>query len=71
MRRETLQAQQDDFLLIRESRPLCMVASVFTVQGEKRSRDTLADLLMGWGKRDLRIHLLDVWGAFKAPVGVG
>ena len=34
---------------------------VFIAQGEERSRDTPADLLIGWGKRGLRIHLLVVW----------
>lgn len=33
-------------------------SSVFIAQGEERSQDTPADLLIGWGKRGLGIHLL-------------
>ena len=40
--------------------------SVFIAQGEARSPDTPADLLIGWGKRGLRIHLL-----VAPPRGVG
>ncbi len=36
--------------------------SVFIAQGEEGSQDTPADLLIGWGKRGLAIHL---------PVGGG
>ena len=32
--------------------------SVFMAQGEERSYDTSVDLLIDWGKRGLRIHLL-------------
>ena len=47
-----------------------MVVSVFIAQGEERSCDTPADLLIGWEKMDPKIHLL-VW-AYKAyPIGVG
>ena len=51
----------DYFLIMRESRlhpsplPPGMVKSMFTDQGEERSHDTPADLLIGWGKRGLAI----------------
>lgn len=35
-----------------------MVVSIFKAQGEERSQDTLADVLIGWDKRGLRIQLL-------------
>ena len=38
--------------------PEHLVMSVFVAQGEQRSQDTPADLLIGWGKRGLTIHLL-------------
>ena len=41
--------------------------SIFITQGEARSPDTLADLLIGWGKRGLTIHLLVAWGRIRAP----
>ena len=44
-----------------------MVMSVFITQGEERSCDTPADLLIGWGKRVLMTHLLAGWGC----IGVG
>ena len=39
--------------------------SVFITQGEERSHDTPANLLIGWGKRGLRIHLLVGWGYIR------
>ena len=36
--------------------------SVFIAQGEERSHDTPADLLIGWGKRGLMMHLQVGWG---------
>ena len=36
--------------------------SVFIAQGEQRSRDTPADLLIGWGKRGLNDTLADWLG---------
>ena len=39
--------------------------SAFIAQGEERSCDTPADLLVGWGKRGLRIHLLVGWGCIR------
>ena len=65
-----VQQQRDDFGMIRESQPGLVVVSVFSAQGEKGSQDTPADLLTGWGKRGLRIHLLAVGGIY-GPVAVG
>ena len=54
-----------------------MIRSVFITQGEERSRDTPADLLIGWGERGvLTIHLLVGWGVvykglIRAGGGVG
>ena len=42
-----------------------MVVSVFIAQGEERSQDTPADLLIGWGKRGFMIHLLVGWELVK------
>ena len=39
--------------------------SVFIAQEEERSRDTPADLMTGWGKRVLMIHLLLGWGCIR------
>ena len=36
--------------------------SVFITQGEERSQDIPADLLIGWGKRGLMIHCWLVGG---------
>ena len=44
-------------------------SSVFIAQGEERSQDTPADLLIGWGKRGLRIHLLVGWGHIRPCQG--
>ena len=57
-----LLGQWDDFLMIRESQLGHVVMSVFITQGKERSYDTPADLLIGWGKRGLGIHLLLVGG---------
>ena len=55
-------AQREDFLIIREGRPWALVVvSVFIAQGEERSHDTPANLLIGWGKKGRRIHLLIGW----------
>lgn len=42
-----------------------MVMSVFITQGEERSQDTPADVLIGWGKRELTIHLLVGWECIR------
>ena len=39
--------------------------SVFIAQGEEGSQDTPAELLIGWGKRGLKIHLLVGWGYIR------
>lgn len=43
--------------------------SIFITQGEERTQDTPADLLIGWGKRGLRIHLLVGWGYISCHRG--
>ena len=43
--------------------------SVFITQGVERSLMTPADLLVGWGKRGLRGHLLVVWGLIRPLEG--
>ena len=48
-----------------------MVVSVFIAQGGEWDCDTPADLLIGWGKKALRIYLLVKWGAYKAPIEEG
>ena len=53
----------------RESQREHVVMSVFIAQGEERSPDTPADLLIGWGKRGLMMHLLVGWGHMKALCG--
>ena len=42
-----------------------MVVSVFITQGEEKAQDIPADLLIIWGKRSLRIHLLVGWGYIR------
>ena len=56
--------QRADFLIIRDSQPWgCVVMSVFITQGEERSQDMLADLLIiRW---DVTIHLLVDWGHIR------
>ena len=39
-----------------------VLTSVFITQGEERSYDASADLLIGWGKRGVMIHLPVGWG---------
>ena len=41
-----------------------MVVSVVTAQEDKRSQD----LLIGWGRMGLRIHLLVGWGRIRPPI---
>ena len=54
-------AQLDDFLKNTESQPGGL-GPVFIAQGEERSYNRPAGLLIGWGKRGLMIHLLVGWG---------
>ena len=50
-RQETVLTQRADFLIIRDSQPWRgVVMSVFITEGEERSQDMLADLLISWGK---------------------
>ena len=58
-----------DFLIIRESGPRCLVVSVFTAQGERRSYDTPIDLLIGWGKMGSSDILANWLGAYKVAIG--
>lgn len=63
LRKGTLLVQWDDFLIIRESWPqACGCVCFYSPERQERSCYTPADLLIGWGKRDLRIHLLVGWG---------
>jgi len=46
------------------------MVSVFIAQGEVRSQDTPADLLIGW--KEGSYNTLAGWlGVYKAPVGAG
>ena len=55
---------QQDFLRIRVTRSRCV--SVFIAQGEERSQDAPADLLIGWRKRGgSDIHVLAGWGLIR------
>ena len=67
MRKETLLAQRDDFLITQQADPMHRVMSGFIAQAEGRSQDTPVALLIGWGKRGLVGWL----GAYKAPIGAG
>ena len=42
-----------------------MEKSVFIAQGKERSCNIPADMLIGWGKRGLRIHFLVGWGHIR------
>ena len=53
------------FLMIGGADLKSMVVSVFIAQGEERSYDTPADLLIGLENRDLMIHLLVGWGHIR------
>ena len=59
-----LQEQRDDFLTIRESQQQAC-GHVCVTQGEERSCYTPEDLLIGWRKRDLGMHLLVGWGCIS------
>ena len=64
-----------NFLIIRESQleekeeimDEHVVVSIFITWEEERSCNTPANLLIGWGKRSLRIHLLVGWGYIMPP----
>jgi len=62
-----LQAQWDDFLIVRESQQKACGHVCFNNPGR---RDAPADPLIGWGKRVLR-YTCGWFGAYKAPVEVG
>ena len=48
-----------------------VLMSVFITQGEQRSRDTHADLLIGWGKKGSYNTLAGWLGACKVPIRAG
>ena len=58
LKKEMLLTQWADFLLIRESRPWgCGCICIYSPEREERSHHIPADLLIGWGKMGLPIHL--------------
>ena len=57
-----LLVQQDNFLMNRESQHRSCGHVCLITQGEERFHKIPADLLIGWEKRVLVIHLLVGWG---------
>ena len=65
-----LLAQQQYFLIIRESQPqVCGHICFYNPGREERSCDIPADLLIGWGRRGFMIHLLVGWGYIRPLKG--
>lgn len=66
LRREMPQAQRDDFLMSRERWRWALGHVCFYSPERGESHDTPADLLTGWEKRGLLIHLLVVYRALES-----
>ena len=71
-RGEMLLVQRDDLQIIRESRHQAHGhVRFYNPRRNERSSDTPADLLIGWGKKGLMMHLLVGWGHIRSTWGGG